>query len=196
VWAPPWAGRLAGRFEPPSFLLYALPLALSLCEALLLQGCDGTCLLPLLGYLAPLYAVDLDNLVRGSSTGRCETLVLFPIVDATSRRAGHHLILFGDLIVDDVADVGEGTLFFGNYPQVALAVVRFLVSGMMIDEVGAIISFTVSRSPLACAPKKRAHQYLVPLLSLRQRSILLHLLTRLFLPGRHHEHDASRRLRD
>src|SRR5215216_3320202 len=45
-------------------LLYALALALYLCEALLLQGCDGACPLPLLGYLAPFYAVDIDDLVR------------------------------------------------------------------------------------------------------------------------------------
>src|SRR5919112_4365208 len=89
----------------PHLLLYALSLALYLCEALLLQGCDGACPLPLLGYLAPLYAVDIDDLVRRPSTGRRETLVLPPIVDTTSRPAGHHLIAFGDLILDDVADL-------------------------------------------------------------------------------------------
>jgi hypothetical protein len=146
-------GGLLDASGHPELLLYAL--ALYLCEALLLQVCEGACTLPLLGYLAPLYAVDVDNLPRGPSTGRCETLVLPPIVDATSHPACHHLIVFGDLILDDVADVGEGGLFLGNYPQVALAVVRFLVSGMMIDKVGAIISLTASRSPLACASKKR-----------------------------------------
>jgi hypothetical protein len=48
----------------PKLLLYALALALYLCETLLLQVCDGACPFPLLGYLAPLYAVDVDDLVR------------------------------------------------------------------------------------------------------------------------------------
>jgi hypothetical protein len=59
------------------------------------------------------------------------------------------------LILDDVADVGEGGLFFGNYPQVALAVRLLAGPQVVIDEVGGIISFTASRSPLACASKKR-----------------------------------------
>src|SRR5215217_6433148 len=98
-------GGLLDPSRHPHLLLYALALALYLCKALLLQGCDGACPLPLLGYLAPLYAVDIDDLVRRPSTGRCETLVLPPIVDTTSRPAGHHLIAFGDLILDDVADL-------------------------------------------------------------------------------------------
>src|SRR5829696_3493142 len=94
------------------------------------------------------------------------------IVDATSRPACHHLIVFGDLILDDVADVGEGTLFFGNHPQVALAVRLLAGPQVVIDKVGGHHLLHCVQVSLFLCLQEAAHQYLVPLLSLRQRSFL------------------------
>src|SRR5215216_1317882 len=106
-----------------------------LCEALLLQVFYGGRRLPLLGYLAPHYTVDVDDLRFRLTAGGCETRILPSVVNATSPPAGHHLVPFGDLILDDVADVGERDLFLGELSQVALAMVGLFFRPFMLDEV-------------------------------------------------------------
>ena len=114
------------------------------------------CPAPLLGDLAPLYAVDVDGPENQLPAGRRKAHKLPSIVGGVHDGAAHHLVACGYLVLEAYPAVGGGRRELGGRPSLAFAG-RLLVGKQfsVADEVGVIISYTVSRSPLIRASKKR-----------------------------------------
>ena len=60
------------------------------------------------------YALDEDGQRLVLFTGGHETEPLCPVMDRALCEACHHLVPFGHLLLDDVADVGEGCMIAGG----------------------------------------------------------------------------------
>jgi hypothetical protein len=118
-------------------LLDALALAHLLLYPLSPQFCGQCSHAPLLGDLAPHYAVDLDAPVGNLRAGRRNAHKLPSIVGGVRHEAGHHLVTCSYLVLDDYVALGEGCVISRDRPLVALAI-GFLAGQqfIMVDEVG------------------------------------------------------------
>src|ERR671911_860095 len=90
-------------------LLYALPLAHLLLQALLRKLCQTAPLAPLLGDLASHYAVDEDKQRFELFASGHQAHPLASVMDSACGEGSHHLVPFGQLLLDDVAGVGGGS---------------------------------------------------------------------------------------
>src|SRR5919112_6836789 len=102
-------------------LLDAFALDPLLLQTLLRQLCKATPLAPLIGDPASHYAVDKDmrrfELLAGGHQAHP-----FPSVMGRAYGEGsHHLVPFGQLLLDVIASVGVGGMKLGQKPQVVLA---------------------------------------------------------------------------
>src|ERR671910_2822471 len=102
-------------------LLYAISLAHLLLEALLRMLCETAPLGPLLGDLASHYAVDEDKQRFELLAGGHQAHPLASVMDSACGEGSHHLVPFGQLLLDHIAGVGVGTMILGVCPQVAFA---------------------------------------------------------------------------
>src|SRR5215212_2632865 len=95
---------------------------------------------PLLGDLAPLYALDDDGHVAPFPAGGRDTHNLLSIMGAAYGEAGHDLVPSGYLVFDKEADVGEGDRVLGDRALIGFAVgqVRALARKQLgvDDEIG------------------------------------------------------------
>src|SRR5918911_2795175 len=92
---------------------------------------------PLLYDPAVLYAVDDDGRHLIHLSGGCKTYELASVVSESYREAAYHPVAFGcHLILNDEANIGEGSLSLGNELDVALAVRVSTGKRPVIDEVG------------------------------------------------------------
>jgi len=92
---------------------------------------------PLLDDLATLYAVDDGDRHLIFLTSGCKTHDLALVVSESYGEATYHPVAFGCLVLNDEANIGEGSLSLGNKLDVALAVRVFLAGKRpVIDEVG------------------------------------------------------------
>src|ERR671921_2994722 len=105
----------------PELLLYALPLDPLLLQTLLGQLCEAAPLVPLLGDLASHYAVDEDKQRFELLAGGHQAHPLASVMDSACGEGSHHLVPFGQLLLDHIAGVGVGTMILGVCPQVAFA---------------------------------------------------------------------------
>src|SRR5215213_2110312 len=121
----------------PELLLYALPLAHLLLQTLLGQLCETAALAPLLGDLASHYAVDEDKQRFELLAGGHQTHPLASVMGGAYGEGSHHLLPFGQLLLDDVAGVGVGSMKLGECPQVALAAGPLAWYQVVVDEVGS-----------------------------------------------------------
>src|SRR5687767_4223431 len=103
------------------FVLYALSLDPLLLQTLLRQLCKTAPLAPLLDDLASHYAVDKDEQRFELLAGGHQAHPLASVMDRACGEGSHHLIPFGQLLLDDVAGVGVGSMILGVCPQVAFA---------------------------------------------------------------------------
>src|SRR5829696_4887467 len=98
----------------PELLLYALPLAPLLLEALLRMLCETAPLGPLIGDLASHYAVDEDKQRFELLAGGHQAHPLASVMGGACGEGSHHLVPFGQLLLDDIAVVGVGSMIFGG----------------------------------------------------------------------------------
>src|SRR5215210_3120695 len=98
----------------PELLLYALPLAHLLLEALLRMLCQTAPLAPLIGDLASHYAVDEDKQRIELLAGGHQAHPLSSVMDSACGEGGHHLVAFGQLLLDDIAGMGVGSMILGE----------------------------------------------------------------------------------
>src|SRR5215211_2706797 len=96
-----------------------LPLAHLLLEALLRKLCETAPLGPLIGDLASHYAVDEHKPRFELLAGWHQAHPLASVMDGACGEGSHHLVCFGQLLVDDIAGVGVGGMILGVCPQVA-----------------------------------------------------------------------------
>src|ERR687893_3038323 len=59
------------------------------------------------------------------------------VMGGACAEAGHHLLPFGQLLLDDIAGVGVGAMILGECPQVALAAGLLTGYQVVVDEVGS-----------------------------------------------------------
>ena len=83
---------------------------------------DARSYAPLLGDLAPLYALDDDGHVAHFPAGGCDTHNLPSIMGAAHGEAGHDLIPSGYLVFDKEADVREGGKVLGDRALIRFAI--------------------------------------------------------------------------
>src|SRR5215217_5395700 len=105
----------------PHLLLYALPLAHLLLQTLLRQLCEAAALGPLVGDLASHYTVDENKQRFELLAGGDQTHTLASVMGRAYGEGSHHLVPFGQLLLDDISGVGVGGMILGECPQVALA---------------------------------------------------------------------------
>src|SRR5215211_7049553 len=92
----------------PKLLLYALPLAHLLLQALLRKLCQTAPLAPLIGDLASHYAVDEHKQRFELPASGHKAHPLPSVMDRACDEGSHHLVPFGQLLLDDIAGVGVG----------------------------------------------------------------------------------------
>src|SRR5215208_3727033 len=105
----------------PKLLLYALALDPLLLQTLLRQLCETAPLAPLLDDLASHYAVDEDKQRFELLAGGHQAHPLASVMGGACGEGSHHLVAFGQLLVDDIAGVRVGGVILGVCPQVAFA---------------------------------------------------------------------------
>src|SRR5215204_5522261 len=120
----------------PKLLLYALSLAHLLLEALLRKLCQTAPLTPLIGDLASHYAVDEHKQRFELLASGHQAHPLSSVMGRAYGEGSHHLVPFGQLLVDEVAGVGVGAMILGESPQVALAGGLLAGYQVVVDEVG------------------------------------------------------------
>src|SRR5215203_7463116 len=103
------------------FRLYALSLSPYLLQTLLRQLCEIAPGVPLIGDLASHYAVDKDVQRFELFAGGHQAHPLSSVMGSACGEGSHHLVPFGQLLVDEVAGVGVGAMILGVCPQVAFA---------------------------------------------------------------------------
>src|SRR3712207_4931994 len=89
----------------PKLLLYTLPLAHLLLQTLLRQLCETAPLAPLIGDLASHNAVDEDKQRFELSAGGHQAHPLTSVMGGACGEGSHHLVAFGQLLLDDIAGV-------------------------------------------------------------------------------------------
>src|SRR5919112_6092795 len=97
----------------PELLLYALALAHLLLEALLRMLCETAPLGPLIGDLASHYAVDEHKQRFELLASGHQAHPLSSVMDSACGEGSHHLLPFGQLLVDDIAGVRVGGVILG-----------------------------------------------------------------------------------
>src|SRR5215204_2383543 len=75
----------------------------------------------ILGDLASHYAVDEDKQRIELLAGGHQAHPLSSVMDRACGEGSHHLLPFGQLLLDDIAGVGVGSMILGVCPQVAFA---------------------------------------------------------------------------
>src|ERR671912_213504 len=194
-------------------LLYALALHPLLLQTLLHQCLADRSRAPLLGDLAPLYAVDEDGIVGCHSAGRRHAQKLLSIVGGAPADAAHHLVCFGYLLLEHEAGVGKGGMILegrpletftvellgGKHPHGCASGARSLGRGLVsvAEEVGSKHLVQRVHVQLTSCLEQTAYQGLV-VFSLRRHSsfLLLVLLPSGVLTTQrlgNNIHDATRR---
>src|SRR5215210_5372059 len=120
----------------PKLLLYALALDPLLLQTLLRQLCETAALAPLLGDLASHYTVDENKQRFELLAGGDQTHPLASVMGGAYGEGSHHLLPFGQLLLDDVAGVGVGGMILGECPQVTLTAGLLARHQVVVDEVG------------------------------------------------------------
>src|SRR5918994_715454 len=147
-------------------------------------------LAPLLGDLAPLYAVHGHGRHHYLFVPWHQAKVLPSIVGAAPGDAGDDLVASGYLVLDSGADIREGSVLFGDLLLVALTARLLSLEQAMIDEVrGEQFVYGVQVSPAYRFPKA-AHQGLVVIFLRRHGSFLLVAYSR-FSNQSINTHDAT-----
>src|SRR5215208_1828931 len=98
----------------PKLLLYALALDPLLLQTLLRQLCETAPLAPLLGDLASHYAVDKHKQRIELLSGGHQAHPLTSVMGGACGEGSHHLVSFGQLLLDDIAGVGVGSMILGG----------------------------------------------------------------------------------
>src|SRR5215210_7850613 len=98
----------------PKLLLYALALDPLLLQTLLRQFCETAPLAPLLGDLASHYAVDKHKQRIELLAGGHQAHPLTSVMGGAYGEGSHHLVPFGQLLLDDIAGVGVGSMILGG----------------------------------------------------------------------------------
>src|SRR5215211_2087451 len=98
----------------PKLLLYALPLAHLLLQTLLRQLCETAPLAPLIGDLASHYAVDEHKQRFELPAGGHKAHPLTSVMGGACGEGSHHLVPFGQLLLDDIAGVGVSSMKLGE----------------------------------------------------------------------------------
>src|SRR5215208_957675 len=121
----------------PKLLLYALSLDPLLLQTLLRQLCEIAPRVPLIGDLLSHYAVDKDMQRFELFAGGHQAHPLASVMGRAYGEGSHHLLPFGQLLLDDIAGVGVGSMILGECPQVALAVGPLAGYQVVVEEVGS-----------------------------------------------------------
>jgi hypothetical protein len=120
----------------PEVLLHALALDPLLLQMRLRHLRGAVILSPLLGDLVPLDAVHGHGRHHDRLVPWHQAKVLPPIVDAAPGDAGHDLVTFGYLVLDNASNVGEGGVLPGHLLLVAFSARFLALQQAVIDEVG------------------------------------------------------------
>src|SRR5215210_8601797 len=153
--------RERGLLDAPrhqQLLLDLLALANLLLQALLGQPQDPTPLAPLLDDLAPCYPMNDDARRLILLTSRCYAHEFSPIVDAPYGEPAHYPVVRRHLILDDVAQLGEGPMVLGHRPLVAFAIRILTGKQAAVDEVICQYLIQGVQIPLALRLEEAPHQ--------------------------------------
>src|ERR671921_1207107 len=132
-----WERGLLDASRYPELLLYTLSLDPLLLWTLLRQLCEIAPRVPLIGDLLSHYAVDKDVQRFELFAGGHQAHPLTSVMGRAYGEGSNHLLPFCQLLLDDVAGVGEGGMKLGQSPQVALAGGLLAGYQVVVDEVGS-----------------------------------------------------------